>query len=118
VREANGSTANTIVIFSGLAEEPYALTYLDNFQTASATACGVSIGIGFNTTTTFAGMRGSYSSGVSTQLNISSSLTGSYPAAPSLGINNVNALESAVAPGGATMLGTTASMLLQAQWRG
>jgi hypothetical protein len=118
VREANGSTANTIVIFSGLAEEPYALTYLDNFQTAAATACGVTIGIGFNTTTTFAGMRGSYSSSIGTQLNISSSLLGSYPAAPSLGINNINALEEAVPPGGATMLGTTASMLLQAQWRG
>lgn len=118
VREANGSTANTIVIFSGLAEEPYALTYLDNFQTAAATSCGVSVGIGFNTTTAFAGMRGSYSSSIGTQLNISSSLTGSYPAAPSLGINNVNALEIAVAPGGATLLGTTASMLLQAQWRG
>jgi|ERR1700722_780287 len=118
IREANGSTANTIVIFSGLAEEPYALTYNDKAQTAAATACGMTIGLGYNTTTAFAGVQGSYSSGVSTQLNISVSLTSSYPAAPSLGINNVYALEQAVAPGGATMIGTTASMLLQAQWRG
>ena len=80
----------------------------------------LTIGIGFNTTTTFAGQVGSflYSAASGTTTNFSFSTTGNYPALPSLGINNVNALELGAAPNGATMLGTTASMLLQAQWRG
>jgi|SRR5580693_7373408 hypothetical protein len=121
IREANGSTANTIVIFSGLAEEPYTLNYTDviSSSTVASSGLGIVIGIGFNTTTTFAGQQGSFqfSAGTPTNTNFVVSMTGTYSPAPSLGINNVNALEKAT-NAGATMLGTTASMLLQAQWRG
>jgi hypothetical protein len=119
IRESNGSTANTIVIFSGLAEEPYALSFTDTADMATAgTNAGIQIGIGFNNTTAFSGVVGTINYSGVTTLNLNSSVTSSFPAAPSLGINNVNALEKAFAPDGATMLGTTASMLLLAQWRG
>ena len=121
IREANGSTANTIVIFSGLAEEPYTLSYTDQVQIAASNAQGgMKIGIGFNGTTAFTGQVAefAYSSGIATTVNLVGSITANYPAPPSLGINNVNALEDALAPDGATMLGTTASMLLLGMWRG
>ncbi len=80
----------------------------------------MNIGIGFNTTTTFAGQQGSFAFSASsgTTTNFTFSIIGTYPAPPSLGINNVNALEKASGTDGALMLGTTASMLLQGQWRG
>lgn len=122
IREANGSTANTIVIFSGLAEEPYALSYTDESSSSGSggSGLGIVIGIGFNTTTAFAGQRGSFQMSVSagvTSINIVASMTGTYAPSASLGINNVYALEQAT-NAGATMLGTTASMILQGQWRG
>ena len=117
----SGTVCNGMVIFSGLAEESYDISYTDIAQMAvNAAAGGMIVGIGFNSTTAITGTRGllEYSSALASAVNINSSIAGRYGAPPSLGINNICALEQAIPADGATMLGTQASMLLQAQWRG
>lgn len=119
-REANGSTSNTLVVFTGLAEENFATSYSDTI-TLSVThnPLGMTIGIGWNSTTVFSGLTGvcDITNSVTTNIAIIANPISIYNAAPALGINNVNALENA-SNGGGTMSGTPNLMQLQAQWRG
>jgi hypothetical protein len=120
VREANGGTTNTAAVFEGLAEDEIVTSYQDSISTTSTTnAAGGNFGIGWNVTNAFSGTPGvtNYSISANT-LNISGSPAGVYTAPPSLGVNNVNALEQAVTPNGFTGRGTQTNMVLQACWRG
>lgn len=116
-RASNGSSANSLTVLSGLAEEVYDLRFKQN------TSCTVfqtqTIGIGYNSAVTASGMTGVQSlsaSGGVLVLGISPTIA-EFAAAPALGINTVTALEKGGA-GGSAFFGTESGMLLSALWRG
>jgi hypothetical protein len=125
VREANGSTTNTAAVFTGLAEEEIVTEYKNYLIASSDNSAGDSaggiVGVGYNSTTVFSGTQGQFShqaSGTATTLNINNVVSGNYVAPPSLGVNNVNALEKAIGNHGFQGNGTQANMLLSACYRG
>lgn len=124
IRAANGASANSLTIFSGLAEEPYDLqtTGLYSGTIATANLAVGTVGIGYNSTTAFSGKTGvtvlSNATG-GTISNFSASVAARYKAPPALGVNVITALEFGSATASASQWnGGDANMLLSADWRG
>jgi hypothetical protein len=124
IRAANGSSANSISIFTGLQEELFDLSttaYLTG-TTLVNQSIGGQIGIGFNSTTAFSGRAGSCSfvNAAGSSTSNSFSLIANNKAPPSLGVNVITALEngtSNAAPQG-VWNGSQTNMLLSATYRG
>lgn len=118
-RAANGSTANSLTIFSGLAEETYLMTGL-MFATATIGATGSSevvAGIGYNSVTAQSGSSPFTQIGaVSSTISAALFSTAQYNAPPALGINVITLLE-AFAGTAPIAQGTERFNLLTAQWR-
>jgi len=123
VRAANGNSANSITIFTGLSEEPFDLNttaFVGGSIGNSQTAAG-QVGIGYNSTTVLSGKNGItvFSNGAGTAGNtFNNSIAGSYKAAPAIGINVITALENGLGATVSTWNGTQNFMLLSAQYRG
>lgn len=115
IRPSNNAAANSITIFSGLAEEYYDLAFTQNIEMDnSTTQSPFNInGIGFNSTTAFTGK-----TGFIRPVNQNNPAYGnaSYKAPPSLGVNVITALEEGNASGVWTFYGTETNMILSAQW--
>lgn len=109
-RPSNNSTANSLTVFSGVAEEIYDLSFIQVIIGNSGTASN--IGVGVNSTTTPSGMAGNNTVGANATINIPSR----FFTGPLLGINTITALEK----GGSStsFTGTETSMLLSATYRG
>jgi hypothetical protein len=105
-RASNGSSANSISVFCGLAEEPIKLQF-DQGVSASGT---VQLGIGVNSTTVASGFAPTYGA-------VASAITASYLSVPRLGANTFTCLEF-VGGSASTMNGTETSMVLYGEWRG
>lgn len=117
IRPANNNTANVMTVFSGLQEEQASCDVTQTITVNNNLATG-SIGLGLNSTTTFAGFLGRIQSpGPATNVTAGTEHA-PYVLQPSLGINNLTALETATAPTTTTFFGTSASMLAQCRWRG
>lgn len=126
-RAANGSSANSLTIFSGLPEEVAQVEYLVQKQNVGAVLNGTCyglIGIGVNSTTT--------PSGLTPQLKFVASTAGplsftwmigpaKHSVDPTMGVNVITALENGLggtASAGNLWLGAEAGMRLSAVWRG
>jgi len=119
VRASNGSSANSLTIFAGLAEEEYNLGFVQSVSSGTS-AAGFLLGIGYNSTTAASGLqaRWTWQTNVST---VAATLPCSYQAPPALGINVITSLESTPTTGGSSnqqFNGTEAYMILSAAWRG
>lgn len=118
IRAANGASANSITVFSGLPEEIYDFAYSAKATNANA-GPETRAGIGFNSTTAFSGYNGARfvtTNDLGTP-DPPSIPTSNYTAVPSIGMNTVTALEYSSASGTTTWYGTEANMLLTAKWR-
>jgi hypothetical protein len=110
IQSSNATAANSLTIFSGLAEEFYDLTF---DQWVSNPAAGlVDVGIGYNSVSAFSGLRGAGSGTVALKL------TARHIALPSIGINTISALERATSGSSSTFNGGEDEMVLSAKWRG
>lgn len=109
LRPSNNNTANSITVFSGLAEETYNLSFLQKINGNSITIVNA---IGYNSTSASSGYKSSFVGG-----SITASGNANYVAPPSLGINTVTSLEG-VSGGTATYYGGASNMELSAIWRG
>lgn len=114
-RVSNNSAANSLTIFSGLAEEIYTSDFYQNIQINNGNHANT-IGIGLNSTTA----PSEFSSFGAAAAGSNVSTNGFYGAKtivpPSLGINVLSCLEN----GGqatTTFYGTSQGMILSAQWR-
>ena len=116
---ANANTANSLTVFTGLAEEPFDLKF---FEKASIAANNSTItlqnAIGWNSTTAGSGLAGAFEVSTGGAVTNIATVPSEYLAPPNLGINTVTALEQRPAGGSVTVSGTEASMILSAQWRG
>lgn len=110
IRPSDNNTANSIIQFTGLAEENFNTTFQETFTGASSAT--VTIGIGFNSTTAFSG----YAPGITTNNTTVYTLAASLPSPPALGVNVITCLEKAT--NATTFDGTNANMVLQTQYRG
>lgn len=119
IRAANNSTANSISVFAGLAEEAIEFHY-NNKAVNSAAGPNVRSGIGYNSTSAFSGFNGSrfITTNDLTTPDPPSIPPSRYIAPPGLGLNVATALEYSAASGTTTWYGTEANMLLTASWRG
>lgn len=117
IRPANGSTSNSITIFSGLPEEYYALKYQATATLASsASTPKMFAGVGYNSTTTFSGFVGQQSN-ANTRTSFQGFAEGTYSALPAIGINVITALEEGAGSSTTTWNGAEAGSLLTASWR-
>lgn len=118
-RAANGSTANSLTILSGLPEEQFDISrYVTLYVTSNPTAA---FGIGFNSTTAPSGTIGSATgmgTGALPTTNLGNSISRfvTLPALP--GINVITALENIQNTGQANMPGGENYNQLTAIWRG
>ena len=111
VRPSNGSSANSLSVFCGLAESITTVSFIQAATLNSVSSQQNIVGIGWNATNAFSG---------TVQLigiNGPTSFPARYIAPPSLGVNVVTSLESAVA-GTPTFTGTETYMRLDANWMG
>ena len=114
-RPANNNAANSLVIFSGLAEDIYSLNYMSlnsNISGSSVQVCS----IGYNNTASPSGFNGAYTSPPQVS-NLVGAAIGQYTAPPALGINKITAIEELLVGGTATFYGGEAQNLLTANWR-
>lgn len=122
IRPSNNSTANSISVFCGLAEEQIDCTFYQKSQTttsAGAPLAEADIGVGLNSTTAISGEEGTCYLAASAGMSIRSTMAGYYPVAPSLGINTVTCLEHTVSGGnGVLYYGTETNMVLKTMYRG
>jgi hypothetical protein len=115
-RQSNGSGANQILPFMGLAEEAIEVEFVENFTTNSNSGTA-QIGIGWNSTTTPSGFSSSF-----VITGIAMNGRARYlqaPAASSLGVNNSNMIEnSGAGVQNATFKGTVSNMLMTVRYQG
>ncbi len=114
IRESNGGTANFVTPFVGFAEERVSVSFIQEVSGNSGSGAISTIGIGWNSTTVMSGTSG-YVSNFTT--NYFTTVISKYNAAPFLGINAANMLEKG-AGSASTFVGTSASMLMTAEYRG
>lgn len=120
IRASNGSSANSLTAFSGLAEEAYDFEFAQ-IGSASAGSSGACANyVGFNSLTAGSGKLGYGGSPVASSPGGNVDLNAKFYAPPALGINVITALESTPTTGGVTnqsFFGTETNMLLSAGWR-
>ena len=114
IRESNASTLNTAAFFTGLAEE-WAGVIFNQFVDTASQGGQFAVGIGVNSTTAFTGYAGGETSASSTA---KMTCTATAELSPSLGLNNVNALEKGSSAGTHTFFGTQINMQLVLEYRG
>lgn len=125
IQASNASTANSLTVFSGLAEELFTTSFKQMIHPSAAAGANILllIGVGWNSTSAFSGTVGSVGQiaggGGATQIPYGNAFA-QYTASPALGVNVATCLEQDAQDTGATntMYGTQTYMLLQAQWRG
>ncbi len=121
-RQSAGDSANTLAVFSGLAEEEADLSFAQNIAgSTNNTTSSAQIGIGVNSTTVLSGRSGTnaLSNGSAVVITLETSPRATHILPASLGINNINSIEQA--PAGTTnntFRGTEEYMQLIAAWRG
>lgn len=111
-RSSNNSAANTLAVFCGLAEEVLRLEFKQFVQVAASSNTS-KIGIGWNVTNAASGLVGQGLNHNGSAISIG--LSAEFLQVPSLGLNNVNALESATSS--VVFSGGEEDMVLSAQWR-
>lgn len=123
-RASNGSSANSLTVFQGLAEQIYdfihAGTIVPGSIASGATGAGL-VAIGYNSTTVASGKTGFQTLTNSTGGAVVVGgwpLNASYKAPPALGINVITALESGLGSTAGSFNGAEASMVLSANWAG
>lgn len=117
VRQSRAQTGNKATVFSCMAEEEYHVSVKQVIGLINASS-GASLGVGWNSTTAYSGMRGSYTVSGSSTSQFYPMLTAEYVNGPSLGINEVNFLESGNGTATASFLGGQEDMQMIVSWRG
>lgn len=117
-RASNNSSANSLTVFSGLAEEVYECTFEQNVTAPTDTVTIGRIGIGVNSTSSASGKTGVYGIAIDggDVDNYGASCSAKTTIAPSLGISVITALE--LGSSGVSFQGSEDDMLLLAQWMG
>jgi hypothetical protein len=121
VRAANGSSANSLTTFCGIAEEAFDLRSYES-GTFSISGTGnflLATGVGINSTTTITGAKTQQANNPSISINWGGTLSpvGSYVRTPALGIDVITLLE-ATNTSTITISGGEANNCLTAIWRG
>lgn len=111
-RPSNNNTANSLTLFSGLAEEQYTLSFHQNLS-ANIQGSNPMSAIGFNSTTTGSGVQ----SGTVLNFNSIQNFVAEHDPGVSLGIQVVTSLESAPGSGTTTYSGGITNSRLVARWR-
>lgn len=105
----SGTTCNSIIVFTGLAEEEFRLEYRGKMASNSSYA----VGVGWNATNALSGFYAATTAPNSTAMSIA---PGTYIAPPSLGINVAIAIENALAGTSTLVAGEDDSLLTAEYW--
>lgn len=124
VRASNNAAANSLTLFSGLAEEFYDLRFRQRVDLTHPNnlISGAENGMGINSTTVMSGGKGRAGIGNTTAgmtYTVRTTVISEFEQPPLLGVNVVTALENGIeANGTITWFGTADYMRLSAKWRG
>ena len=116
----SGTACNGLVILDGLAGGSYTLDFIQRLNANnSGNQAFLSMGVGVNSTTAMSGKIGVLSAVGSNAVQNTGDGSARYLMPPSLGINNICALENSpsVISANATYFGSESQMLLSAQWQ-
>jgi hypothetical protein len=120
VRQSNGAAGNKLTVFAGLAETRF---FIDAVQSVSLTtsvstsvSAGATIGIGVNSTTAYSGKRGVANSGGTT--GPQPDMVAKHVVLPTIGIQDINFLESGNGTTNAVFQGGNDDMIMTATWLG
>jgi hypothetical protein len=124
IRPSRGDSANSLTVFSGLAEEWFDLHFGQRVELLHLNNLFLAVhnGIGWNSTVAMSGRRGraglaNGTGGMTYQIFFN--VIAEFQQVPALGINVVTALETATQTDGtATWFGGEDDMVLSAKWRG
>lgn len=116
IRASNNSSANSLSLFMGLAEEYADLSFLQYVVVGAGGGASVNGGIGYNSTSAFSGKRGTVPQAGGAAFN--QDIIARYTPPPSIGLNTVTALEKGSGAGTITWNSGNADMLLTARWNG
>lgn len=117
VRASRGQSANRLTVFSGLAEELFDIEFHQHVNVIELTA---TIGIGFDSTTAYSGLRG-YAYAIddaSGTADTEVTIAAKFIADPQIGISDVTCLENSPDAGSVTFFGGNDDMQLTARWMG
>jgi hypothetical protein len=119
IRASNNSSANSLTIFAGLAEEYYELDFVQKGVTTSGNGVVMLAGIGFNSTTVMSGRAGTVGhSDADASQRVDGMMVAGFLQVPSLGIQVVTALETGNGTATSTFHGDEDNMVLSAKWWG
>lgn len=113
IRPSNGSTANSMSVFTGNPEEVAQCTFTQKILNNTASTDTDTIGMGLNSTTAFSGTQGNIGN-IGQNANPVAVLT----VQPSIGLNTITSLELTPAVGTSTFSGTQPNMVMQCSYRG
>ena len=113
IRPSNNDATNVLTVLSGLAEEPFEVTF--NQKIACSTSDSAEIGIGWNSVAAMSGKVGRQDTGAQTGLTATASAE--YVGVPSAGIHTATGLERAAA-GSMDFFGEEQNYALRATWAG
>lgn len=118
IRASNGTSANSLQVLDGLAEEEYDFEFQQSIA-VNAFSAAYAVYIGYNSITASTGKAGIIVTGGGSGIEVQASAR--YLAPPALGIQTITALENnATANSGSpgSNRGTEFYMMLSAKWRG
>lgn len=115
IRQSNGATGNKATVLCGLPDEPMIAEAQQFVTMTTNTAAAGSIGIGWDSTTTIVGRRGT---GNNTSSDTSHNLTAKYVKVPMIGISNVSLNETGNGTTTVTFQGTSDNLLMAVSYRG
>ncbi len=114
-RASNGTSGNAGTALMGLPEEVVNAAFNQTVWVNGGGIQNSHIGIGFNSTSSFIGQIGSISAQATV---ITGTVTATYMATPTIGINTFTTLENGNANTGSIFSGTITNMLMMLRWRG
>jgi len=126
IRKANNASANSLTTFSGLPDEVVSIRYVQaasiTGNTGATGAVEVQIGIGVNSEIAYTGKNGTVGArdGNTEVGHTKADAFAEHDILPMIGTNTITALEKGSGGSGetSTFFGTSATMLLRAQWNG
>ncbi len=121
VRQSNGAAGNICTVFTGLAEEWFENSFMQEIRVQGPGETTGQIGIGFNVTNAFSGQTAKTRVTGTSGTLASATVTARYDAPPALGISTVACCEAQPENFGGTsctFLGAQSEMTLRSTWNG
>lgn len=116
VRQSRATAGNTLAVFAGLPEEAFDIDFQQSITFTTNNGASGTIGVGVNSTTVMSGRTGSVLNPAASTAKFDTRAR--HIVQPTIGLNNINSLETANTTTVTQFNGANAEMLMTARWLG